>query len=215
MQRAARNHPGADWTPPVEAWEGELPAVMDASIVYLGCEGDAGPDFRRQVRDALGAADARTHVEYARFETAEGRPTTVAITYWLNRSAYEAWRASDAALRTLDPSAYAGGPGIWTESYAVKRQNIETLFSSDDQSPGFAALAADGVGDPTPLHGYYGSMRDRIWASNDSDHKSDVETVARTALQRPAGEVRITAPKSLCAIRSGQDWSLCEGDQKR
>jgi len=215
MKRLAKNLPDHDWTPPVEAWEFALPADMRAAIVYLGCQGDAaaGARFRQSVAEASAAAGPGVHVEYAKVDDPHGAFNTVAILYWRQAAAFEAWRAGPGAERLLRPSAYGAG-GLWMETYTVDRKNIETLFSSADQSPGIATFGKR-IDEPTLLHGYYGSMRDRIIASNDSDHRSDIDAVL--AHGKPGLEPvthRIEAPRHLCAIRSGQDWSACSGAQR-
>lgn len=213
MSRVALNLPSPDWDPPYPAWESALPADMQSVICYIGCQGDAeqGDKFRKTISGQIhGRNDC--HVEFARHTDDGGTLNTVGLVYWLEQSAFEKWRAEEVEA-LLSTSEKAGGAGIWIENFPILREHVETLFSSDDQSPGIAKYARGKV-NITRLHAYFGSMRDRLFSSNDSNHKSPVAQLSVADDANGRGRISIATPGQLCAIRSGQDWSHCGDEQK-
>jgi aldoxime dehydratase len=86
----------------------------------------------------------------------------------------------------------------------------ETLFSSLGRPEGVAVLA-EGMSGEVVEHAYWGGMRDRIPLS-----QTDPMTGAGTpAEEADTGRVRVRPPAGLCLIRSGQDWTDTDGDERR
>lgn len=215
MKRIAKNLP-ADWTPPVDAWESKLPSDLDAVICYIGSQGndDDGAEFRKRLAGTVPTSKKNCHVEYARFADRSGSLNTVAITYWRNPADFRRWRDGSLEDDLISSALAHGKTGLWVENFPIAHRDIETLFSSDDQTPGIAIFGDDEVA-LTELHGYYGSMRDRLISSNDSNHESPIASLKKDASGKKASEtLKIAAPRNLCAIRSGQDWSQCSGQQR-
>ena len=212
MKRIAKNLPDPNWEPPVGAWESQLPQDLKSAICYLGYQGDEdrGGEFRNQVAARTSSNVSDIHVEYAKFSDQDGLLNTVAIIYFRRQLAFAKWR--EINIDELIAS-FADGGGVWLENFPIASRDIETLFSSDDQSPGIAQFGS-GVGAPMQLHGYYGSMRDRLYSSNESDHASKVKALSPTPEQHGGGVAKLEAPANICAIRSGQDWSRCQGAQR-
>jgi aldoxime dehydratase len=59
-------------------------------------------------------------------------------------------------------------------------------------------------------------MRDRIRLSAKDDLKNveSVETPLPAQIQDNGKRVLVTPPENMCAIRSGQNWSFCDADEK-
>lgn len=214
MKRIAKNLPDPNWEPPVGAWESQLPQDLSSVICYLGCQGNEndGAKFRAEIAQRIRGKAASIHAEYAKHTDRNGDLNTVAIIYFKTQGDFSDWQREN-----LDGviSSVSGGAGIWSEPFSVTSRDIETLFSSDDQTPGIAQFGS-GVGNPIQLHGYYGSMRDRLHSSNESEHASDVKSLSPVVVNdgNPDGAVKVQAPTNICAIRSGQDWSNCQGEQR-
>lgn len=215
MNRVARNLPSPDWDPPYPAWESTLPTDMQSVICYIGCQGDPkqGDEFRRTISEQILRRNGDCHAEFARYPDRDGTLNTVGLVYWLNQSAFEKWRAEEVEA-LLSNAGEKDAPGIWIENFPILRKDVETLFSSDDQAPGIAKYSRGKV-NITRLHAYFGSMRDRLFSSNDSDHKSPVSQLSKKSKAVDgAGRISVATPSQLCAIRSGQDWSHCGEEQK-
>lgn len=91
---------------------------------------------------------------------------------------------------------------------AVER--YETLFSSPDRTEGVAVLA-DEMSDTVQEHAYWGGARDRIPLSQ-TDALEPGET---PRVFREGKRLRVTPQHNLCLIRSGQDWSDTDGEERQ
>ena len=60
-------------------------------------------------------------------------------------------------------------------------------------------------------HAYWGGMRDRIPLSQ----TDPMLGLGAPAAEEEAGRVRVRPPAGLCLIRSGQDWTDTDGDERR
>jgi aldoxime dehydratase len=86
----------------------------------------------------------------------------------------------------------------------------ETLFSSLGRPEGVAVLA-EGMSGEVLEHAYWGGMRDRIPLSQ----TDPMLGLGAPAAEEEAGRVRVPAARGLCLIRSGQDWTDTDGDERR
>ena len=91
---------------------------------------------------------------------------------------------------------------------AVER--YETLFSAPDRAEGVAVLA-QGMSDMVQEHAYWGGARDRIPLSQ----TDDLAPKGAASIERIGSRLRIKPQHNLCLIRSGQDWSDTDADERR
>lgn len=199
--RAARTPDG--YEPRSPAFVARPPADQHQVVMaYLGVQGhdavaELGPE-------ALGGTDAPRHVDRAATEGRDGRPgDAVVVAYWDDPSAFDHWLA-DHRRPWLD-----GPGGRWLEVVRPRVDRYETIFGRRSRPEGVAHLA-DGYSDQVLEHGYWGSMRDRMPASQtdelDDPGPLEAERVGDVVRVRPAG--------SVCLIRSGQDWSDTGGTER-
>jgi aldoxime dehydratase len=197
------------WLPPVPAWCGELAAVPEAVVSYLGVQAreSVTTDAVRNLRARVEGAAA--HVEQASYVDDHGYRNDVLVAYWRRQVDHEAWLDAGFSAWWSARERLAGEVGYWRETFVAPASHRETLFSGSDRPAGLAALAQGFVG-PVAEHGYWGGARDRIpYAA-----QSELAAAADLTPRRPETFGRrlvVEPPEHLCIIRSAQDPSDCSG----
>ena len=207
----------ADWEPNEPAFEATFPDDFSVVVTYLGVQG--APSTRDAVQREWVAALSREggapSVECAVFTDAAGVVNDVVIAYWRTPADEGAfWDQSDLAAWWNDDTRLQDNAGYWRESFVVPRERLETLISSEGYQTGVAKLS-NGVSGPIREHGYRGAARDRITGSAEDDFSGGARSVTphldpETTRKR---RVHFFAPRDLCVIRSGQDWSRCSDEE--
>lgn len=202
-----------DWDPPVPAWSSVFPqGARQVSMCVIGCQHDAGQDVSGFVQDLSAIADDADIADYASCEDRDGKRQTVGVLYWLDEAGCADWLES-AEFRnfwekhTADRTEF----GVFREVFNIPFQRSETLFSGPEHHHGMSE-ARTGITGPIKTHMYWGGMRDRIPHSADDPLEA---SGAITVVEKQANRVRVRAHENLCIIRSGQDWSLTSGEQRR
>ena len=211
-----QNHMPKDWEPPYPSYSAEFgPEQSDMTAAYFGRQARDGGQI--PVPEAILQADhGPNHIERAAFEDAEGYRNDVVIAYWRDRSAYEAWSGNGPFADWWGADARLNeGPGYWKEAMTIPASHFETLFSSTNAA-GMAATASGFTGE-IEEHAYWGGMRDRIPASDESPLASDFGDSLSDIPPADSFSRRlsVTPPENLCLIRSAQDWGDCRDEELR
>jgi aldoxime dehydratase len=174
-------------------YRGERPKPASAALSAISAAlGDSGP----------GHWDRATYVDGA------GYSTVLSIAYWDEPSAFDSWFAVHGGEWTSDARA-GDGVGYFTELLRPSVQRYETLFSANDRAEGIAVLA-DTMSDGVQEHAYWGGARDRIPLSQtDELAPLGAPEVVGDGVRR-----RVLPQENLCLIRSGQDWSDTDADER-
>jgi aldoxime dehydratase len=184
-------------------------SVRRLVMAYLGTQEGRAPAW---LDAAMSAPDGPRHHDRAVPVRPEpgGPRDTVAVGYWDDPAAFERWWA-----RHREPWLTGGaGDGRWVEVVRPAVERYETIFGRRSRPEGVAALAA-GFSGPVREHGYWGSMRDRMPASQaDPLHAPGPLDVERRG-DGQGERVRVRPRGSVCLIRSGQDWSDTAGEERR
>jgi aldoxime dehydratase len=138
-----------------------------------------------------------------------GFETVVWAAYWSDPAAFRQWELAVADWWNSD-ERLQGACGWFREVATPRAERFETLFSSPDRREGIAHLAASMSGEIRE-HAYWGSMRDRLAASQTDPLRTGVSW-SRPA---PGRRVQLSGSENLALIRSGQDWSDTEGEERR
>jgi aldoxime dehydratase len=104
----------------------------------------------------------------------------------------------------------AGPGGRWIEVIPPRVERFETIFGRRSRPEGVAVLA-EGFSDAVTEHAYWGGMRDRMPASQTTTRCT---TPAGVEVERDGERVRVRPRGSVCLIRSGQDWTGCDDDER-
>jgi len=206
-----------DYAPPYPSFVARhAPSVRRVVMAYFGVQArtplDAACDAPIAAAiDALSRACGEdggpAHVDRARYTDEAGHATAITAAYWDDVGRFDAWFGTHGRAWTR---VERPGVGTFSEILTPDVARYETLFSSPDRSEGIATLA-HGMSGMVMEHAYWGGARDRIPAS-----QADALAPSGAArVVRDGARVTITGHDHLCLIRSGQDWSDTEADERR
>lgn len=178
---------------------------------YRDAEGEALAQAAVR-RWAEGDEHAPDHHDIAFGTDAAGCHTLLWAAYWSDPRRFDAWKSKSAFARWWGCDDRLDEPCGWFMEVAQPRaERLETLFSSQEGFEGVGRLAEHMSGEIRE-HGYWGSMRDRLPASQFDPLDSSATGVA----PQPAPRARIVLPgtENIALIRSGQDWAATQGKER-
>ncbi len=205
-----------DWQPPYPSFVARFaPSVARVAMAYFGVqypsEGEPPAIARTALADlaaACSGSDGPGWVDRAAYVDEAGYRTVITIAYWDDPARYERWSAG-ARVMWLGDRHVSGDAGFFLESLRPSVARFETLFSND-RLEGIAHLAGTLSGEVAE-HAYWGGARDRLpLAQTDPLVPGDPPGVADDGPRRV-----VRGQDNLCLIRSGQDWSGTDGDERR
>lgn len=201
-----------DWAPPSPAFSARFGESLSGVVMaYLGVQyRGARPETAASAIAALHAslqdADAPVHHDHAVVVDPQGYTNEIAALYWHEPAAYERWTSAHPAWTS--PDKPEDGLGYFLELAAPAARDFETIFGGRRMEG--VAVGSNGIGGEIAEHGYWGSMRDRLPSSQDSDLAPDGELRAECR-----GDLVVVHPHDRMAlIRSGQDWRDTDGEAR-
>lgn len=210
-----RNNMPPDWRPPAPAWESRWEDSGDPLVTgCFGIQGDSPSLLDAWVASAFTGTHAPLAFDQGAFVDAKGVANHLYIAYW-RRSAYESWWRLDGASGWWgDQRRLMEDVGYWRELFTMPFDRFETLHSTTD--PHGVGVSANGMEGPIEEHGYAGAMRDRIPCSDGDDLRGVADMHEALSAERSDGgrRVLVRPPANMCVIRSGQNWSCCDEEQK-
>lgn len=140
---------------------------------------------------------------------------------WAEVSGFEAWwrgldddgssPASPTSSASSEGKAKEADVGWFREVFFPTLDRYETVFSNREAGEEGAARMRAGMSGPVREHVYWGSMRDRMPASqvDGLEGENGATAMVREGEEGKQSSRRVVVPgkKNLCVIRSGQDWS--------
>ena len=209
------------FVPPFPATVARFPVeAQQVVMAYIGFQHapNTPPETVMQVQQWLASAinspHGPNHQECARYEDEAGFINYVRIAYWDKPIEFDAWfkLKGDAWTKEVPHDCMGGNLnelGRFIEVLMPTMDRFEALYSSETLD-GVGHLS-EGLSGPTLEHFYWGAVRDRIAASQ-TDHlkPGQAPKVIRDGLQ-----ARVVPQENLCLIRSGQDWTLADSDERR
>jgi aldoxime dehydratase len=210
----AQMKPG--WQPPYPSFVARFsPSVTRVVMAYFGVQYPRGSEQPAVVRTALAelaaacsGADAPGRAERAAYVDEAGYQTIITVAYWDDPAVHQRWSAAARAMWLGDQRA-CDEAGFFIETVRPSVSRFETLFSNDRRE-GVARLA-DTLSDQVAEHAYWGGARDRLpLAQTDPLAPGEPPAIISDGARRA-----VLGQQNLCLIRSGQDWSDTEGDERR
>lgn len=201
-----------DFTPAYPSFVARHPAqVTQVVMSYFGVQRDgtssAGDAALAALRQRAGEPDGPGHTDVARWADPGGHVNRVIAAYWDDPARFDRWFARHGAAWTRTP---IDGAGSFTEVLRPRVDHYETLFSAPDRPEGIAVLAGAMSGEVME-HAYWGGARDRLPASQ----LSALEPSGAISSVRDGPLTRVLGHDAMCLIRSGQDWSATQGDERQ
>ena len=203
------------WSPPAPAWQSHWKDQSNPLVAaYFGVQADTSAPLDTWALPALRGRNAPFAIERGRHTDPIGPVEFLYVAYW-RESEYCKWWADPAHSDWwLSPARLSEGVGYWREVITMPFERLETLHSTE--IPHGVGVSADLMDGPIIEHGYPGGMRDRIPKSEDHDLRSlnTMETRLESRREAHGARIWVKPPEHMCVIRSGQNWSVCEGVQR-
>ena len=204
-----------DYTPPFPATVARYPLeVKRVVMAYFGVQYSAGAPPKMAttalhfIAGAFDTDNGPGHWDRAQYVDEAGFTNVVTIGYWTDTTAYTEWFSQHGA-GWASGAIKAAGVGTFTEVLQPAVERFETLFSSD--IPEGVAGVATGLSDAIQEHAYWGGMRDRLpMAQTDDLAPTGTPQLTTNGLHQ-----RVTPHENICLIRSGQDWTATETEERR
>ncbi|WP_163271211.1 phenylacetaldoxime dehydratase family protein [Chelativorans alearense] len=214
---ARTRHPrvGADYEPPYPSYVARhRPSVKSVVMAYFGLQfrpenAAASVAPLAAIAEAFAAENGPGHWDRARCDDAEGFINVLSIAYWDDPARFEPWFAARGANWTGEEPA-GERLGFFTEILKPAVERYETLFSASDRAEG-VAVVADGMSGTIREHAYWGGMRDRIPLSQ----TDAMDSAGGPRIFAEGGRLRVIPHENICLIRSGQDWTDMEPEERR
>ena len=194
------------------------PRVKSLPMVYVGVQSRPDVDARATVailRSALAGPPGAAFYDEAVFMDEAGYANVVFVGYWDDLAAFDAWNATLPADWWHRGLASDGPIGTFRECYTPSVQDTETTFSHP-YPEGYSRIA-ERMSGKTDTHEYWGSSRDRIPRAQTEALEPEGRPRPRTAPsdgETLGRHVEIEPHDNLCFLRSGQDWSEAEEDER-
>jgi aldoxime dehydratase len=178
-------------------------------VQYRGASPPAAAEKALQtIAGACGRNGSPRHWDRAHYVDESGFTNIITIGYWDHPVVFDAWFAAHGA--TWANGAFASDPiGTFTEVLQPAVERFETLFSS--VVPEGVAGIAKGFSDVVQEHAYWGGARDRVPLSQ----VDDLSPAGKPCVVTDGLHQRVTPCENLCLIRSGQDWTATEAEERR
>ena len=159
------------------------------------------------------------HWDIAAVTDTSGAYNECVIAYWDSISLYQQWRKEsgfDDWWDHIDPPQE--DHGWFQEIFLPSIDRAETLYSS--AQPGIKEPEGHGVMSETLSgtireHVYWGSMRDRLPVSQTDELRGEPASIPERPSNTTKARVRVSGKQNLCLIRSGQDWSRTNSDERK
>lgn len=128
------------------------------------------------------------------FTDSTGLMNTMWFAYWLEPARHRSWVAEGGRAAPVE------GAGWWWEEALIPAETAETLHTHRQDEYPTSGLAETLGQEPTELHDYWGSARDRM-------RKAQAPPARGASVQVDDGAVDLVVQGGVCLIRTAQDWS--------
>jgi aldoxime dehydratase len=204
-----------NWEPPVPAWSA-MPRTEKITIAYLSAQhSDRAIALKglSAIRSFLEREGGPTRIDFAQGMMNDTISDAFAVAYfngpehfeaWSEQSGFGSWWSSDSRLGDFC--------GYWQERLTLPPERVESLHSSEVPDGHAHGVELRG---PIREHNYWGGMRDRIVLSKEDFLETPVTEALSRQIVKPGSRVVVNAPLNFCIIRSGQDLSDADEDERR
>jgi len=206
VERGRPRRKSATFRPPYPSFSARFdPSVRQVVMAYFGVQhaSPEPPPVAEAALARLAGTPGGAHRERARYVDEAGYHTTVEIRYWTDPAGFASW-----------PDFWTAGPahpdaGFFLEVVRPTVHRFETLFSNDRVEG--IAVAADELSGEIREHGYWGGARDRLPLAQ----TDDLVPSGAVSAHSDGDRVTVVPHGNLCLIRSGQEWTETDGDERR
>lgn len=161
------------------------------------------------------STSAPSFQEWASVTDSKGFYNHTLIAYWSSKEAYDSWTCESGFKQwwdSIEPGEAAHG--WFLEVFFPSMDRLETNFSHPGAPEGVAHMHESQSG-PIREHIYWGSMRDRLAASQTDELKGEPKNTSTSPSNPKTSRIQVHGKKNLAVIRSGQDLSTALPDERK
>jgi aldoxime dehydratase len=212
------------WVPAVPAYSSRPQENIESIVMsYFGVQvkgGEANKDKAlvalQKIVDSFKEPNGPARHDMVRCIDAEGYYTAIAVAYWTDLATFHKWNESPAIANWWSSDERLNeGVGYFREILRPRMEQFETIFTAAHGPYEGVSVLFGKMSDPIIEHGYWGSMRDRLPMSQTSVMDPEGELTVKQGAPAQGGRVIINGHNNLTLIRSGEDWSTTEGEERR
>jgi aliphatic aldoxime dehydratase len=220
--RSISKRVGDDYVPPFPMYVGKKgTSLQDVVMGYFGIQ-YKGEERRSQALEALKhivssfkVRSGPQHHDLAHVIDTDGYDNLFAVGYWASIEQHKNWESTPEIKEWwASDKRSSEGIGYFKEVMSPRAEQFETVYPFTDRLPALGVLL-EGASKPVQEHGYWGSARDRFPVSQYDRMVPSGALAVQTGDPSRGGRVVIAGHGNLCLIRSGQDWSETEGEERR
>ena len=201
-----------DWKPPYPAYVADS-GPSPLNLCQLGVQAPtaaAGAAEFAELTGLLEECAELLHHERVYHVDGQGFHNDILLVYWEKPDSFAAWRAGKAA-RGFFKRKRDDEVGVWLEALSAPAGHFETSYSTGAAKWG---ISRHHVNREDPIHGYYGSMRDRIKAAENGGLPGALGRLNRELGSPTRGRhLTVELPENLCFIRTVQGWTACSKEE--
>ena len=203
-----------DYNPPYPSFVARFkPTVKQVVMAYFGIQfTGAAPKSADKalqwIAKRFSSPNGASHWDRARYTDEAGYTNVISVGYWDDHAVFEKWFPETREDWMTKPE-FAEKLGRFIEILSPNMDGYETLFSSLGRPEGVAVIA-DNLSGEIQEHAYWGGMRDRIPKSQNDPMAPD----GTPSVVRDQDRIRVYPGDNVCLIRSGQDWTDTEQEER-
>jgi aldoxime dehydratase len=211
------------WMPPVSAFSSRPQEDIKSLVMsYFGVQAK-GDENRKHVWDGVQkiiASFQQPHGparhDLVQFTDGAGYLNMIAVAYWIEPEAFEKWNESPVIAGWWGSDDRMNeGVGYLREILRPRIEQFETIYTAAHGPFEGVSKLFGKMSEPIIEHGYWGSMRDRLPMSQTSTMDPEGALAVEPGSPALGGRVIIRGHNNLTLIRSGEDWSATDGEERR
>lgn len=210
------------WNPPIPAYSARGDAAIEHLVMaYFGVQapneeakGKTCAAFQT-ILATFKAADGPARHDLVHYVDGAGHLNMIAVAYWTDPDQYDRWSADEAVAGWWGSDERLNdGVGYFREILRPRMEQFETIYTHDFGPLEGVSVLMGGMSEPIIEHGYWGSMRDRLPLSQTDTMDPVGELAVTSGAPAEGGRVIIRGHDNLALIRSGEDWSRTQGEER-
>lgn len=211
------------WKPPVPMFSARgKETVQQLVMAYFGVQAK-GDEMKgklcaayQKILETFKVDDGPARHDLVQFTDAQGYHTLIAVAYWDEPAIYQRWSSSPQVTSWwASDDRLKEGVGYFREVLSPRMEQFETIFTHEHGPLEGVSILLGSMSEPIIEHGYWGSMRDRLPLSQTDTMEPSGTLAVKQGTPALGGRIIVSGHQNLALIRSGEDWSLTEGEERR
>lgn len=168
-------------------------------------------EFAAKITESFTLPNGPVHVDRAQHTDVAQYENRLFMAYWRDKEEYDNWHQNEQVQAWWNGEGLAENVGLYHEVAQIPVTHFETIHSIKNNNSGVTHFLQL---EETKEHAYWGAMRKRIQASSTDALNSSIEAIQHEKKETFGKHLKVTAPNNICLIRSAQDWSRCNNEER-